>query len=565
MKKTFIIAIIGFIAFSSCSNELDYKEYNNYDKQYVFTNFDNTVGFVTDIYGRMDYDFGTYGNGMLASACDEAEYAWRSGSVNDFTDGAWSPTNSKNNIWNDSYAAIQKANLYLSECGSCDFSQYRFDKDYTAQMARFKRLKFEVRFLRAYFYFNLVRQYGDVPFSTQVLSEKEANNLPRTSYNDVFGFIVKECDEICDSLPADYSQLGDDAAANETGRVNKLAVLALKARTLLYWASPLFNTKNDNELWHRAALSSKAVLDSCAKYNVHLGKYADLWGTDNWKASEIIFARRVGDLNYLEANNFPVGVEGGHSGNCPTQTLVDAYEMKSTGKLWNEEESGYNPEKPYDNRDPRLAMTIAVNGEKNWPTYNTSELQTYYGGVNGEPIAGATPTGYYLKKYLDPTVNVSATNSNTKRHSWITFRLGEFYLDYAEAVFHYLGSSDATSAEFPLSAREAVNIIRGRSDVMMPPLPIGLSNDEFWKKYEDERMVELAFEDHRFYDVRRWKEGNQLASIIEMHITKNADGSFSYSRQTVKRNWNDKMYFFPIPESEILKHKNVNFPQNPGW
>jgi hypothetical protein len=298
---------------------------------------------------------------------------------------------------------------------------------------------------------------------------------------------------------------------------------------------------------------------------VHLGKYADLWGTDNWKASEIIFARRVGDLNYLEANNFPVGVEGGHSGNCPTQTLVDAYEMKSTGKLWNEEGSGYNPEKPYDNRDPRLAMTIAVNGEKNWPTYNTSELQTYYGGVNGEPIVGATPTGYYLKKYLDPTVNVSATNSNTKRHSWITFRLGEFYLDYAEAVFHYLGSADATSAEFPLSAREAVNIIRGRSDVMMPPLPTGLSNDEFWKKYEDERMVELAFEDHRFYDVRRWKEGNQLASIIEMHITKNADGNFFYSRQTVKRNWNDKMYFFPIPESEILKHKNVNFPQNPGW
>lgn len=564
MKNIFIIGLVGLVAFTSCDDELDYKEYNNYDKNYVFTNFDNTVGFVTDIYGRMDYDFGTYGNGMLASACDEAEYAWRSGSVNDFTDGAWSPSNSKSNIWSDSYTAIHNANLYLGECDGCDFSQYKYNKDYLAQMARFRRLKFEVRFLRAYYYFNLVRQYGDVPFATKVLSPAEANGLERTPYNDVFNFIVNECDAICDSLPADYSKLGNDAAANETGRVNKLAVLALKARTLLYQASPLFNTKDDKEMWHSAALASKAVIDSCAKYNVSLGKYSDLWGTDNWKSSEMIFVRRVGDLNSLESNNFPIGVEGGNSGNCPTQTLVDAYEMKN-GKLWDEDGSGYNADKPYDNRDPRFAMTIAKNGDKGWPSYNGNELQTYYGGINGEPVAGATPTGYYLKKYLDASVNVSATNSNKKRHSWITYRLGEFYLDYAEAAFRYLGSADAVSGELPMSAREAVNRIRARKDVNMPALPIGLSNDVFWEKYENERMVELAFEGHRFYDLRRWKEGSKLASIVEMHISKNANKSFSYNRKTVKRTWDDKMYFFPIPLTEMLKHKNVNFPQNQGW
>jgi hypothetical protein len=563
--RTIISGTVCLLTLASCNDELDYNEFNNYDKDYVFTDFSNTVGFVTNIYGKLDYDFGSYGNGMLASACDESEYAWRAGSVNDFTDGAWSPSNAKGDVWSNSYAAIREANYYLNTCDQCDFSQYKFNQDYTAQMSRFKRLKFEVRFLRAYYYFNLVRQYGAVPFTTKVLTEDEANALERTPANDVFKFIVDECNAICDSLPADYSKLGNDAAANETGRASKLAVLALKARTLLYQASPLFNESIDNERWHQAALASKAVIDSCGKYGVKLDKYSALWGVDNWKSSEMIFVRRIGDLNSLEANNFPIGVEGGNSGNCPTQTLVDAYGMKSTGKQWNEEGSGYDAAKPYDNRDPRLGMTIALNGDKGWPTYNSTPLQTYYGGVNGEPIAGATPTGYYLKKYLDASVNVSATNSNTKRHSWITYRLGEFYLDYAEAVFRYLGSADATSSEFSMSARNAVNIIRNRTDVKMPALATGLSNSDFWQKYENERMVELAFEGHRFWDVRRWKEGSKLASIVEMHITKNDDGSFSYNRVTVKREWNDKMYLFPIPQSEMLKHSAITFTQNPGW
>lgn len=145
------------------------------------------------------------------------------------------------------------------------------------------------------------------------------------------------------------------------------------------------------------------------------------------------------------------------------------------------------------------------------------------------------------------------------------FRLGEFYLNYAEATFKYLGSADATTVELPMSARQAVNVIRSRQDVKMPALAEGLSNDEFWKKYENERMVELAFEGHRFYDVRRWKEGSKLATITEMKITKNGDGTFTYKRNVVNRGWDDKMYFFPISKSELLKHTNPDFKQNPGW
>lgn len=567
MKTKNIIGGLAFLALlSSCSSEMDYHEWTNYHKDDVVTNIDRVVGLVANLYSYLDSDFGTYGNGMLASACDEAEYSWRNGSVRDFTNGAWSATNSKS-TWSNEYAGIRDCNNYLALTKDFDFTEYQFNKDYQSQMRRIARFPYEARFIRAYLYFNIVKKFGDAPYTTKVLSDEEANALPRTPKEEVLDSIVKECDEIVNYLPADYTTLGDDAAANETGRVTKLAVLALKARTLLYHASPLFNESNDKSLYLQAALASKAVIDSCAKYGVKLGKYSDLWGNDSWKASEMIFVRRTGSSNSFEKANFPKGVENGNGGNCPTQNLVDAYEMKSTGKLWNEEGSGYNPEKPYEGRDPRFGMTIAVNGEKKWPTYNGVPLETYHGGVNGEPTVGATPTGYYLKKYCDGSVNISSVNSTTSYHNWITFRLGEFYLDYAEAMFKYYDSPYTTNDALGLtmSAVDAVNVIRNRSDVKMPKLPEGLSNDDFWKKYENERMVELAFEDHRFYDVRRWKEGNKLATITEMKITKNSDGSFTYTRQVVNRGWDDKMYFFPISQSELLKHTNSDFKQNPGW
>ena len=140
--------------------------------------------------------------------------------------------------------------------------------------------------------------------------------------------------------------------------------------------------------------------------------------------------------------------------------------------------------------------------------------------------------------------------------------MGEFYLNYAEAVFNYLGSADAVGTEFTMSAREAVNVVRNRSDVQMPEVPEGLTNNQFVEKYRRERMVELAFEQHRFWDVRRWKAGDTQRSIVQMQITKNND-TYTYKRVISNRYWDDKMYLFPIPDSEI--RKNPNLIQNPGW
>lgn len=557
--KNILFGLACMSLMASCA-DLDYHEYTTYDKSYVFTDFGRTGAVVTNIYSYLDSDLPA--DGSLCSACDEAEYAWSWSSVLGYTDGRWSPTNAYSR-W--SFEGIRKANFYLEESKNADFSELKQDKNYEAEMKRFNRYQYEVRFLRAYFYFNLARAYGDVPLITKVMTEDEANQVSRTPVADVFDFIVKECDEIADELPVDYTKLENDAANGtnpETGRITKQAVLALKARTLLYWASPLFNASNDKNLWKQAAEANKAVIDFCAANGIQLGKYSEIWGTDNYKAKEMIYVRRVGDTDSPERTNFPMGMENGNSGNCPSQNLVDAYEMQATGKAWNEEGSGYDSSDPYRGRDPRLAMTIAVNGDK-WPNTNPTPLELYVGGRNALPIAGATPTGYYLKKYLDGTIDISAsTSSGGKRHSWVTYRLGEFYLNYAEAVFNYLGSSDGTSAEFPMSAREAVNVVRNRSDVRMPDFPTEMSADEFVTKYRRERMVELAFEGHRFWDIRRWKDGDSQKNLVEMQITKNGD-TYTYTRVTKARYWDDKMYLFPIPDSEI--RKNPNLSQNPGW
>lgn len=547
----------------SCQDRLEYNELTKSDSEIVFSSFVNTRDFVTNIYSKLENGLNDgYGRGaLLASACDEAEFAWSDSNIHHFFNGAWSKNNTLTSAWDEMYNGIRAVNFYLKESKGRTFDQFINNEDYNEQMERFERYKYEVRFLRAYFYFNLVRTYGDVPLVTEVLTEDEANQQSRTPKEEVFQFIFDECDAIADKLPVSYA----DIPYTETGRITRLAVYALKARAAMYAASPLFAGEEENkEKWKFAAEANKKVLDECAKYGVKLGTYTQLWGVNNHKAPEVILEHRLGSINYFEINNFPIGVEGGNSGNCPSQTLVDAYRMKATGKLWDEDGSGYIAEDPYTGRDPRFEMTIAYNGTEKWPSDNKYPLQIYEGGLHGYPIPGASPSGYYLKKYCNSTVVLTPGKVTKKIHSWLIFRLGEFYLNYAECVFHYLGSADAKNVFFNLSPVESLNKLRTRSDVDMPEIPTGLSNEEFWKYYENERMVELAFEQHRFWDLRRWKKGDELKKIRLMKLTYDTSSlTITYMPYEKERMWDDKMYFFPIADSEI--RKNPNLVQNEGW
>ena len=571
-KVVFGAATVLLLA--SCGDRMDYKEYNVYDKDYVTQNFTRIGGFMTNLYNTVDYDFGNFSSGaMLASASDESEYSQMGNAIEDFYNGAWSPSNAKESLpsgWTKMYQGIATANAYLDEFQDATFDELALNTDYQAQMHRYQNYQYEARFMRAYYYFNLVKTYGGVPLITKVMSADEVNLMSRSTSDEVFKFIMDECDDIKDKIVANYSDLGQYAlTSEESGRADRLAVLALKARAALYWASPLFNPGNDNERYHQAALYTKQLLDACDERGKGLtANYSDLWNARSYNTAsivkEIIFGRRYNSSSsgdhVVEGYNYPAGIEGGTGGNCPTQNLVDAYDMKD-GSPIGATGSGYDEANPYNNRDPRLAATIARNGDV-WPTYQTAALQTYQGGANGEPLTNATPTGYYLKKLCNGSISLasSATLQNAT-HMWLTFRVGEFWLNYAEAMFRYTGSATATTADLPVSALDAVNKTRQRAGV-------GNITDTdaatFWTRYQKERMVELAFEGHRFWDVRRWKEADKFfTSITEMKLTKNDDGSISYNRKSVARQWSDKMYLFPIPQTERMK--NPNLEQNTGW
>lgn len=539
--------VAAAVVLVSCGDKMDYKEYSVYDEDYVKTTFARSAGLVTSAYNDLDYDFGNYSGALLASATDEAVYSHSGNAIEKFYDGGWSASNNNDaSLWTKCWRGISYANLFLDKFKDETFEDYILDLDYKAEIHQYQNLQYEARFLRAYYYFLLVRSFGGVPLITANLDANEANTQPRVSSDEIFQFIISECAAIQDLIVKDYSDLGNLQlkSKNETGRANNLAVLALKARAALYYASPLFNATGDKERWHQAALANKELIDECKGRGMKLtNDYGSLFQKDNWQNSEeCIFVRRiVSASNTFEKYNFPIGLENAGGGNCPTQNLVEAYE----------------------DGDIRLEATVAQNGEQ-WPN-NT--LETFIGGANGQPIAYATPTGYYLKKYVNKSLTIGASNATTERHHWVMFRLGEFYLNYAEAMLNYTGGGYETASGLSMTAAQAVNVVRTRAK--LANIAADLSASQFAERLENERFVELAFEGHRFYDLRRWKKAGdaKYRTIKTMQITKNADGTFNYNVQTdaqTRSYWDDKMYLFPIAQSEILKSGGA-LTQNPGW
>jgi hypothetical protein len=562
LKYLFLASVTGLLAFSSCSDKMNYEEYNTYDKAYIEEMFGRVGGFMTTIYNDIDYDFGNYSGAMASSATDESVYSHAGNAVEDFYNGAWGPTNAKNRVWNSAWNGITYCNLVLDEFSNCTFPDYTEDEHYQQELYFYKNYRYEARWARAFFYFELVKRYGNIPLKTKTMSATEANALPQVPADTIFKFIDDECAAIQDSIIVNYGDLGSMAYYKaQTGRANKLAVMALRARAALYYASPLFNPNNDKSRWLKAAQLSNAVIAEARNEGMALlPDYSKLFDKDSYKdgIKEIIFSRRTAASNAFEKYNYPIGLENAQGGNCPTQNLVDAYEM-TNGKAITDPESGYDPQNPYKNRDSRLALTVAVNGEP-WPDKDT--LQTYEGGANSSSVTYGTPTGYYLKKYINKGTIIAKTNSNSFTHEWVIFRLGEFYLDYAEAALNYTGSGYVAPEGLPMTAAQAINYIRTRAK--QPDIATGLSFEAFKKRYENERFVELAFEGHRFFDLRRWKEAPEyLKTIKGMKITKNADGSYSYQEQTIDtRTWEDKWYLFPIPQKDVL---NCGYTQNDGW
>ena len=550
--------ILACVIPASCA-DLDYTEQNTRDEEWTYEYFENGIkNMIFDVYAQVyNNEFESNSAYFLAGATDEAQYALETGAVNNYVNGGWSAANPYSNTWTKCYTAIADVCMYLEKLDEADLTEWEYNSSYSNWQQQMELFPYELRFLRAYFYFELFRAYGDVPLVTTTLTNAQANTISRTPADEIVKFIVDELDAVAPYLPVSYTT----EVGAEIGRATRVAAYALKARTLLYAASPLFNPTNDKAKWEKAAEACKYILDNAGVWGLKLSSYGALWGHDAFFNSELIFGLGRGESNSFEMANYPIGVENGASGNCPTQSFVDQYEFQDNGETFGHRYPGtidLRYEDPYEGLDPRFALTVVKNGDE-WPTNGSQKkvIETFNGGFNAAPKYGATPTGYYLRKYVDGSCVTTADNQTRRRHTWILFRLGEFYLDYAEAVFYATGS--AKDDTYGLTANDAINKLRTRADVQMPK---STEDGDAWvERYERERLVELAFENHRFWDVRRWKKGDKYFRNIQV-ATINSD--LQLTRTTVNRQWDDKYYFYPIPQTELKKNPNLA-PQNPGW
>lgn len=437
-------------------------------------------------------------------------------------------------IWGRSYRSIRECNYGLTNIMQVEMSEQLRGK-----------LRGELHFIRAFRYQDLIRNYGGVVLMGDKVYNlgddmTDASLYTKSSLKDCINYAVAELDSAAQYLPA-----VNDNNSWLAGRATKGAALALKARLLLYAASPLYNVGS----WDAAAAAAKAVMDM-NQYSI-APDYTKLFlNTGN---NEIIFARQyaIGARHVcLEIANGPNGYNG-WGGNIPLQNLVDAYEMKN-GKPITDASSGFDANNPYANRDARFYATVLYNGA----IYrgDTVELFTPHGkdSKDGPSNWNTSKTGYYLRKFMDDNNPIDNPWNVAGLQPWIYLRYAEVLLNYAEAQNEAAGPDASVYA--------AVNQVRQRASVMQPALLAGLSKDQMRDAIRRERQVELAFEEHRFYDVRRWKIAMETENVPAYGITVelNSSGKPVYTRKVAlsNRSFAEKNYWLPIPRTEIQASNN---------
>ncbi|MDY7397021.1 RagB/SusD family nutrient uptake outer membrane protein [Aureibaculum sp. 2210JD6-5] len=532
MKKISILLLVIVAFLGSCQQ--DFLELTPQDKLNsgdVWKDPKLIELVINEMYQSMPDGF-SRGWYMLGAATDDGEnsYGWPSGQS--FNRGDYGPSNyPMGGTWFSSYQMIRQANLFFDNIDAVE----DIDADVKDRMVG------EVHFLRAFYYFDLMRHYGGVPILDRALSLDDDFSIPRNTKEEVIAFIINDLDAAASLLPTTHG-------SSLLGKANKGAANALKGRTLLY-----------AEKWAESASASKLVIDS-GVYSL-FSDYHSLFHAANDNNEEVVFDKQFQEpelQHWGHLFNHPVGYSGGWGGTGPTQELVDAYEMIDGKSI--DDSPLYNPATPYANRDPRLSATVFYDGSM----WRGRAVETRIGGLDGmEKNGDATKTGYYMKKFLDESFTDWANLGGS--NNWIHIRYAEVLLNYAEAQNEASGPDD--------SVYDAVNQVRARASVNMPPLPDGLSKDQMRDRIRNERRIELAFEEHRFFDLRRWGLGDLLNRPIHgMRIGPNGELTGAdaqgkpYGRIEVEtRTFDQKNYLAPIPQSEIDKLGSDVLQQNPGY
>ena len=550
-KIAILLLSAGLLTTTSC-DFMDCDESDNYTLQEIQGSYNRVKQFVTSIYGYLPSDFCNTHGAMLDATTDDAIHVYESSAIQRIVNGTWSANYTVDDKFAYYYNAIHDANYYLTTLSGLTFDTWENGDDYQDWMQNYDNYQYQVRFLRAYFYFELVRRYQNVPLITKPLSQTETNQIEPSSAQEVLKFIINECTEIAPKLPIKSTSI----AQAENGRATRAMAMALKSRAALYAASPLYNTNGDNAKWTEAAKASHDIIASAGELGLGLDTYANLFKSKNYNSKEVILCRPTGTSKTFEQANYPMGVTGGNTTTCPTENLASAFEMKDGRAFdWNDPTMKANQ---YKDRDPRFYLTIVHNGML-WPAKKAVDISE--GGANGLPLTNATTTGYYLRKYVDNSISFEAGSTTAAtHHNWILFRYAEVLLNYAEAMIHVNGNCDYKDATYTMSAREALNAVRKRAGI---PEVAACSQDEFLMRVKHERRVEMAFEGQRFWDLRRWKNLDETKNIYAVRITHH-DGVLSYEKTLLsERSVSNKLYFYPIANVELFKNKKL--VQNSGW
>jgi hypothetical protein len=618
MKRYTLFAValvVSALTVTSCNDDfVNTRPLGEVSESAVWSDAALSEAFVTELYGGLGN--GGFDEQMLASLTDETFFTHPGRGITTITEARSNPADigwvNGTLSWQQMYLRIRAANLALKNLATPLFNN--------PTMA--DRLNGEARFMRAYFYHQLMRYYGGVPLIDRPYALGEADYMaPRNTMEETVNFIVKDCDEAAKLLN------GKSLAA---GRASKAAALALKARVLLYAASDLYDATtakakstahaafskpellgfvsgSRTERWQKARDAAKAVLD-LPGYGFQLNLSAPVskeTGSENYMnialsrnggEKELLFARYF--INAKQENGGRQGLFNGPNGyhnwagNTPTALLVDDYEMMDGTKFsWNNPAQAASP---YVNRDPRFYSSILYDGAPWKPRTadvaskdpanqiqtgqyeivdGTGKKATYFGLDTRKSTVedwNGSYSGYYARKFIDP--NPAIVDQNTwQQIPWPFFRYTEAVFNYAEALIE-LGQ-DA-------EARDWLNKIRFRAG--MPALTE--SGAALKERYRNERRIEMAFEEQRYHDARRWMIApttlGRKATIVSITGTlkpgksvtlyKYDPTSYDYSYKVVEldpgkenRTWLDKMYFLPIHRDEM--NRNNKLIQNPGY
>jgi len=573
MKKNIFYLILAIVAlqFAGCKKDGflqdgSFSGGNDITQAQLWANPDYARNFLNNVYSELSDRYNVDNAGALfASGSDEAVNSNLNSNINILNNGTWGPARTFDDVYSSLYVGIRKANMFLENIdGSAVIpldevlpANVAANQTYAAQV---DRLKGQAYFLRAFFQFELLKRYGSFVIVTRTLTVDDKLDLPRNTFDQCVTQIAADCENAISRLPLSPTEWN----VSNRGRATQTAAMALKARLLLYAASPQYNPSGDVTKWQAATDAAKRLMDT-NKHSIY-SSYPNIW---LWNAGaynvETIFATSTLNTNTIEVNNAPISYDAANGRTNPTQELVDAFEMRTTGRPITDPSSGYTASNPYANRDPRLNFAIIYNGQ----SFKSKPVETFVGGKDGLNLnVNATKTGYYLRKYLSESASWAGTTTSIRR-PWIFFRYAEVLLNYAEAL------NEAQGATAQTEILRVLNLIRNRTGVQMPLLQttnasaagyVAPTQVELRKRIRNERRVELCFEEQRFYDVRRWKEGEQTfnKSVTGMRITQVSANNFTYTPFTVEnRVFTAKNYLYPISQNELNRAPALG--QNPGY